>query len=177
MIFNKGDILKSWIDPRVVTKTSSIHGQGMFAKRQISGGEIVVIWGGIVYDISDIQSGIVKLDTVVVLSEGQYLGDPADNGIDYDYYLNHSCDPNTWMQDEITIIANKDIKEGEELTIDYAVWETNTAWKIISCKCGSKICRGHITGMDWKLQELQLRYKDHFIPFLNRKILQQNKIE
>ena len=38
-------------------------------------------------------------------------------------YTNHSCDPNVWMQDEVTLAARRDIAIGEELTIDYAMIE------------------------------------------------------
>jgi SET domain-containing protein len=42
-------------------------------------------------------------------------------------YGNHSCDPNLWHADVVTITARRDIAAGEELTIDYA---THPGWQI-----------------------------------------------
>ena len=35
--------------------------------------------------------------------------------------------------------------------------------------CGSPLCRGVVTGEDWRRPELQARYGDHWIPALLRK--------
>jgi hypothetical protein len=40
-----------------------------------------------------------------------------------DHYLNHSCDPNVWMIDEVTLAARRDIAKGEEVVADYAMWD------------------------------------------------------
>jgi hypothetical protein len=33
-----------------------------------------------------------------------------------EHFLNHSCDPNVWMEDEVTLAARRDLGVGEELT-------------------------------------------------------------
>lgn len=38
--------------------------------------------------------------------------------------LNHACDSNLWMADEVTLIARRHIVSGEELTVDYALFTT-----------------------------------------------------
>ena len=92
-------------------------------------------------------------------------------GNDDGYFINHSCEPNVWMADAYTLIAKQKIKKGEEITVDYAIWEANekyvSKWK---CKCGSSLCRGRVTGKDWQNKELQRRYKNHFSPLLNKYI-------
>jgi len=99
------------------------------------------------------------------------LGDAPD-GEDYAADdTNHSCDPNLWMKDEITLMARREIAAGEELMADYMMWEANedyrAAWQ---CSCGSPLCRRNITGRDWRLPELQETYRNHFSPFLNERI-------
>lgn len=60
---------------------------------------------------------------------------------------------------------------GEELTIDYALFEGDEEdAKPWDCRCGSPRCRRRITARDWRLTELQERYRDHFSPFINRRI-------
>ena len=37
------------------------------------------------------------------------------------------------------------------------------------CSCGSSFCRKRVTGKDWRILELQERYKGHFLPFINKR--------
>jgi uncharacterized protein len=85
--------------------------------------------------------------------------------------LNHSCDSNLWMADEVTLIARRDIAAGEELTVDYALF-SGEAGAVLehACRCGSAVCRQIITGNDWQLPEVQQRYYPHFSPFINARI-------
>lgn len=89
--------------------------------------------------------------------------------------MNHSCDPNLWMENEVTLSARRDIAKGEELTADYAMWTTNLLLEGASCyrfecNCSSDLCRNFITADDWKSSALRKRYKDHFSPYINKKI-------
>jgi len=71
--------------------------------------------------------------------------------VDYDRYklarrnsvgwlINHSCDPNCVVAGN-SIIADKTIRRGEELTFDYS---TDVDWEgfAMACRCGSPNCRG-----------------------------------
>ncbi len=80
------------------------------------------------------------------------------------------------MKDEVTLIARRDIQAGEELTADYAMWESGEDWVMHQeCFCGSEHCRKVITGKDWRLKELQERYANHFSPFINERISRLRK--
>jgi GNAT superfamily N-acetyltransferase len=86
-------------------------------------------------------------------------------------FINHSCDPNVWIADEVMQIARRDINAGEELTMDYAMIEADEDnVKPWDCRCRSSLCRGRVTGLDWRLPSLQERYAGHFSPFINRRI-------
>ncbi|MFC1790128.1 SET domain-containing protein-lysine N-methyltransferase [Patescibacteria group bacterium] len=97
-----------------------------------------------------------------------------DRGEDQGCFVNHSRDPSLWMIDAFTLVARKDISLGSELTADYATWEADESfvskWQ---CNCGSKLCRGRVTGKDWLKPELQKRYLGHFSPLLNKRIVDQ----
>jgi hypothetical protein len=85
--------------------------------------------------------------------------------------MNHSCDSNVWMEDEVTLAARRDIAAEEEITVDYALFTTQPNWTLEKpCHCSSPYCRQTITGNDWKLKTVQERYRDHFSPFINRRI-------
>jgi len=166
-----------WIDPRIEIKPSPIHGDGMFAKSPIPQGEVVVIWGGKYVGREEAQKARregkiaqqIDNDTFDVYSREEANRDPT-------WFMNHCCDPNVWMKDEVTLVAKYDINPGEELTGDYAMWEAEEdevkPWK---CKCGSPLCRKTITGKDWRLPELQRRYGKYFSPLINRRIVRSNR--
>jgi hypothetical protein len=73
------------------------------------------------------------------------------------------------MLDARTVGARRDIAAGEELTLDYALFSVAPEWRM-ECHCGSSLCRGVVTGNDWRLAELQERYAGHFSPFINARI-------
>lgn len=82
---------------------------------------------------------------------------------------NHSCDANLWMQDEVTLVARRDIAPGEEVTVDYATYTADKPWRM-ACRCGASLCRVIVTQDDWRLPDVQERYAGHFSPFLNARI-------
>jgi len=57
---------------------------------------------------------------------------------------NHSCDPNTVFAG-LNVVALRDIERGEELTIDYSTF-CDERMPEFECECGSKNCRGRISG-------------------------------
>lgn len=168
----------SWIDPRIEIRDSPTGGKGMFAREPIKKGEVVIIWGGTVFTEKEKKKSLIKKHTTIGIAEGLYLGHRLDEPDVPDQFLNHSCDPNLWMKDEVTLIARRNIAKGEEITADYAMWTTDEDWAMKEpCKCGSSLCRQKITGDDWKLKELHGRYKEHFAPFINERIKKLESIE
>ena len=59
--------------------------------------------------------------------------------------MNHSCNPNAVCVDDDDY-ATRDIKKGEELTCDYALYVYYENQPYPECKCGSSNCRGKMTG-------------------------------
>ncbi len=57
---------------------------------------------------------------------------------------NHSCEPITKF-DGLNVLALKNIREGQELTLDYAEF-LDENMESFQCKCGSTSCRGEIKG-------------------------------
>jgi hypothetical protein len=94
------------------------------------------------------------------------------------YYLNgchnHSCEPNAYLQDNI-IRALRNIKKDEQVTIDYASFISHGYTILSNCKCNSKDCRNHITGNDWKLYNLPLKYNYRVSSYILRTWLLSQK--
>jgi len=81
------------------------------------------------------------------------------------HYGNQSCDPNLWWAGAYTLVARQPIAAGDEVTSDYAT-STGLADFAMACSCRSSLCRGIVTGDDWRRPELQALYGDHWIPAL-----------
>lgn len=161
-------LLETWFDPRLELRSSPISDTGLFATDLIRQGEVVMIWGGTLFTEQDRAAGRIGPHlSCSVTKDGRLLCGRDDL---MDQYVNHSCDPNVWMVDDVTIVARRTIQPGEEIMGDYALWESNPTSIIDSCACGSALCRGKFTGDDWRLPELQARYKGHFLPAITRLI-------
>ena len=70
-------------------------------------------------------------------------------------FLNHSCDPNTFVQNvfiethdlrlpEIAFFARRTIKSGDEITWNYNYKAGSIPWREIYCRCGAPNCAGRI---------------------------------
>jgi uncharacterized protein len=163
-----------WIHPATEVLHSNISGKGIFITKNIRKNEIVLVCGGQLFHNHEIQSGKARLQSLTGFAEGVYLGAPFNAPEGMDEYLNHSCNPNLWLKDEVTLVACRAISAGEELTVDYATWEIDEFWSLPNlCNCGSHHCRHTISGKDWMLHSLQSRYNGHFLPCLNLRIRNQ----
>ena len=162
---------ESWMSPKLTTKNSPVHGGGVFAVEPIQKGEVLVRWGGEVYTTQQVLDGKTNDQTACQIDDDFYIASSPDTELTDSDLMNHSCDPNAWMDDEVTVSARRDIKAGEEVTADYALWVAYPGYVTIAdCHCGSSVCRHRVTGDDWQLPELQERYDRHFPPYLQRRI-------
>lgn len=161
----------SWVHPHLELRPSPIHGSGVFATAPIQQGETAFIWGGILAAWDDYMAGRISARSCTAVDEGLYLGKLPALGDMLDDFANHSCDPNLWLVDSVTLTARRDIARGEEVTFDYATFYDIDELVISdACQCGSPLCRKVVTGADWRLPALQERYDGHFAPFLARRI-------
>lgn len=148
-----------WLTEAAEVRGSIIEGLGLFATRDIEPGEPVMRLGGEVID-DEALAGLTPPYSSLCVGQGQHiLIDPAHPV----RYGNHSCDPTTWHQDAVTVVARRPILTGEEITIDYATHTISPDWQM-NCRCGSANCRGVVSGNDWQLSELQSRYGFHWTP-------------
>ena len=67
------------------------------------------------------------------------------------------------------LVAMRDIEVGEELGFDYATCDDSN-YDEFQCGCGSSICRGTVTGLDWKRSDLREKYDGWFSSYLAKRI-------
>ncbi len=123
----------------------SPNGQGVFATRELKIHEFVGDLVGTVVEGADYESDYcIELDM-------QNSFEPHEPF----RFLNHGCEPNCELASaiedptEMWVEVIRDIRPGEELTIDYG-WPAKNA---ITCNCGSPNCRGWVVAAD-RLDEL-----------------------
>jgi hypothetical protein len=80
-------------------------------------------------------------------------------------YLNHSCAPNTFVYSvnrAYYLLAMRDIRENEELTLEYSL--TFVEGETWDCRCGSPSCRGRYRMGFRYMSDSQ---KMEFLPYLD----------
>ena len=75
-------------------------------------------------------------------------------------FINHSCEPNCYLeiprgQAQVRVIALRDLKAAEELTLDYDTFEYQVEHFEAACGCGCRSCRGRILGFRHLPQHLR----------------------
>jgi SET domain-containing protein len=169
----KAYLAQTWRDPRIEIRESRIRGSGMIAHEPVKKGEVVCIVGGVVMTDSEFAAfqATHSLYSFIQIDEHLHLVEDLES-VKFVYAsMNHSCDSSAWMRDEVTLEARRDIETGEEVTVDYALFTTQSNWMLDNrCRCGSPYCRRIVTGDDWRREDVQERYRGHFSPFINRRI-------
>lgn len=169
-------MIKSILSPKTEIRETSLNGKGTFAIEDIKKGEMIYIRGGHLLTKDEVfkYSNEDAIDGYWPITDEYWLG--AINEEEFKYqkvYVNHSCNPNCGLRGEITCVAMRDIKKGEEITQDYGMLDNaNYSFK---CTCGADNCRGIVTGYDWKIKELQDKYYDYFAQYLKEKIDEERK--
>lgn len=162
--------MQSYISPKTEKGLpSDIHGRGFFSKDFIKKDEVVAIKRGHVLTKEELDKLDIGGGVALKIGDDSYLSPKTQDEFEKSMiFINYSCDPNLGMKGVDTVVAFRDIESHEELTLDYAMLaDDETSMK---CQCHSKNCRGLVTGKDWKLPELQKKYKGYFTDYIQGKI-------
>lgn len=141
--------------PWHAVQRSPLHGNGVFAARDIPAGTRIIEYTGahITPEEADEKHPANPDDPFHTfyfsLSYGKVI-DGAQNGNDA-RWVNHSCSPNCETEENaagtrVYVVALRDIAKGEELFYDYGLIMdeeiTPTLKDQYRCLCGSENCRG-----------------------------------
>ena len=134
-------------------RRSTIHGNGVFARRKIEAGENIVEYEGerITSDESAVRAekggGPVNHTFFFSLADGNVI-DGGSGGND-SRFINHACEPNCEAYEEdgrVFIYSLHEIEKGDELYYNYAlIYEerhTPAVKKLFECRCGAPSCSG-----------------------------------
>ena len=116
----------------LIVKQAGTKGKGVFTDAEIFEEQWVLTFGGPIVHCRSAHS--------VRIGSGLHVeveGTPK--------YVNHSCEPNCKVINDIMLMALRDIPVGGEITYDYSTTEEHIQ-SAMTCQCGSPRCRGKITG-------------------------------
>lgn len=163
-----------WVHPAVAVSRSGIEGKGLFATEDIAVGTVVIRLGGRLVTTGELgrliaaaeaEPELPYVDSVTVYEDAHLVLPPGTMV----HFGNHSCDPNLWHAGPYEVAARRQIRAGEELTIDYGA-SSGAPGFTLTCLCGSALCRGQVTSDDWRRPELQRAYAGHWAPALAERI-------
>lgn len=159
----------SYLSPKLEARPLPEKGfYGVFALEPVQAGELLVMWSGSLCSLEVLeQLPAIERSRSVQVEDDLFLvpitsGEPGD-------FINHACNPNAGLTGQIGLVALRDIAAGEEICYDYAMSDGST-YDEFECHCGCPDCRHRVTGEDWRLLELQARYRGYFSPYLQRRI-------
>ena len=151
--------LRSSVKDTVAVCQSSIHGLGLYARRDITAGEMVIEYAGEVIRaaLTDKREQMYERTRpnstgdhgcyMFRLSESEVVDATiAGNAA---RFINHSCDPNCYSeivddgvgQKHVVIFALRAIIRGEELTYDYKFPFEDVK---IACMCSTRRCKKYM---------------------------------
>lgn len=139
--------------PRIETRRSEVHGNGVFAVQDLKAGELLMEYTGEVISWKEAlrrhpHDPLQPNHTFYFHVDDKRVIDGGVNGNDAKW-INHSCEPNCEADEQdgrIFIKALRDIPAGQELNYDYGlvIDEPYTPELLADfpCWCGSESCRG-----------------------------------
>jgi uncharacterized protein len=162
-------LLRSYKSPKTEVRDSPIDEKGLFARVQLQKDEIVVIRSGHIISEKELKQNKDLIgDADLQIADDFYLAPLTEEEYgNVMSFINHSCDPNVGIMGDCIFVAMRDINAGEELCLDYAMFDNNETSFICNCKNSS--CRKKITGKDWRIKELQKKYGEYFSAYLKVK--------
>lgn len=143
----------------VEIRKSQIAGWGGYAKKDISKGTQVIEYTGELITKEESEKRQVghreKGHLWIMELNKEYDIDPRNGGNEAKF-INHSCDANcefvNYDEEEIWIEAVRDIKKGEELTVNYQFDEPDEDYP---CHCGAANCRGWVVTEDYPIEKIK----------------------
>jgi len=156
----------SYLSPKCRVEKSVIDRRGVFAKETIARGDIIALWGGVVYSLEEITQLAKKypyFEThTVSIDKDFYLGPitPSKAPLDDTEMMNHSCEPNAGIKGQIAVVARCMIRPGEEVCFDYDTTEISAVPFL--CQCGTPSCRRRIDGSGWRDEHFRAKNRGYF---------------
>ena len=126
---------------QLTVKKSNIYGKGCFALAHFPARKKIADYAGeLIRGSRRIEARLRRQEAIKIIRLDDDTAIDGAVGGNETAFINHSCDPNAFMRtlpgEKVAIFARRDIRPGEELTIDYRDPHHPEV-----CKCGAANCR------------------------------------
>ena len=126
---------------KLEVRESGIYGRGCFAVAPFPARKKIALYAGeTVRGSRRIEARLRAQDAIKVIRLSDDLAIDGAAGGDETAFINHSCEPNAFMRivpgGKVAFFALRDIRPGEEITIDY-----RDPGHPEVCRCGAENCR------------------------------------
>lgn len=122
-------------DQIIEVKDSLVHGKGLFALTDFPEETPIMIISGEVIDGDECERREEEEGNVFIFWNGDNYIDSKNEII---RYINHNCEPNCYVderdENSLLLVATREIKNGEEITIDYGYDEIYKNCNCSKCK-------------------------------------------
>ena len=131
-------------DKTLEVRKSNIYGRGCFALTHFPARKKIALYAGeLVKGSRRIEERLWEQEKVnKVIRMGRSLAIDGTVGGNETAFINHSCEPNAYMRtvpgNKVAFFALRDIRPGEEITMDYRDPDHPEV-----CKCGAENCRSN----------------------------------
>jgi hypothetical protein len=149
------------IEDNICVGESGKYGKSLFSNKDFKKDDLVFIaYGPLTKKVSRYTIPISK-DLKI---------DPTQPENNLSQYICHSCDPNLGIKGRTCFVAFRDIKKGDEITIDYAMIGYEYGDEVDkdgrNCKCGSGKCRGRWGSYKELPESIRQEYKGYISDYL-----------
>jgi len=121
---------------KITVRRSKIHGRGFFVARPVKKGAVIAaLQGKICKKVNKNIKDVLGHPDWVGIGKNTWL-DPRPPF----KFINHSCAPSAGIRGKTTMFAERNLKAGDEVTLDYSTIEGDPRWHM-RCFCKSKNCR------------------------------------
>ena len=144
---------QSWLSPLATRRPAGTKGMGIFADVGISAGTTVAGFGGCVVDRAELNAQADEIRTHALQIDDDLFIASELPFADADY-VNHSCDPNCGIVGSILLVTMRDVGSRRGALLRLRDDRHRRLRRIPVLLLGTELCRGTITGADWKEPEL-----------------------
>lgn len=127
-------------------------GRGVFAKRDIRRGEVILVFEGALIDFAETKRRGPRECMAIQVGPDRYI-DTQPPGV----FANHSCAPNAGIRNDRELVALLDISQDEEIRYDYATTMDEHSFTM-QCRCGVPGCRRVVTDFSELPTDVQQYY-------------------
>lgn len=151
-----------WLTDNLYVAHSLIDNVGIFCQKPLRRGDVIYrVTGTLVQNSFSIEFAKMGPNWIGISKE-LWIDPHPDNPMTF---MNHSCEPNAIVGNDLNVIALHDIPANIEILMDYSTTEIDPYWQM-ACKCHSSTCRTTIKAFQFLPVALRELYAPQMLPSL-----------